>query len=151
VHLNGEDLRYKRKQARIVPRAGLVVVLAAALLAVHDCAVLQVAALEQTVLGGPVGPAVQAPPVVLPVGAVLGVFLGPVAVRGHAEPAGEAALVLPSVGPAFHIIHEHAAADDTDAVEGPSIPYDRRHATFVLLISVPCHLTNRVIGGLRPS
>jgi hypothetical protein len=47
-----------------------------------------------------VGIAVQAPPVVLPVGAGLGVGLVPVGPRGHAEPAGVAVPARPSVGPA---------------------------------------------------
>jgi hypothetical protein len=64
------------------------------------------------------------------VGAVLGVDLGPVGPRGHAEPAGVAVAVLPSVGHAI-IISEHAAAEDADAVEGVPIPYDRRHAAAV--------------------
>ena len=90
------------------------------------------AALEQAVAGEPVVPANQAPPVELPVGAVLGVDLAPVGVRSHAEPAGVAVRALPSVGPAAILnISEHAAAVDADAVEGVPVPYDRRHATFV--------------------
>ena len=83
--------------------------------------------------------------------AVLGVFLGPAGARGHAEPAGVAVLALPSVGVAILIIGEHVAAEDTDAVVGVPIPYDRRHATSGRLTSVPCHLTNRIVGDLVPS
>jgi hypothetical protein len=133
AHLDLADVRYQRKQARIVRRADLVVVLAGAV-GVHVCLVLQPAALEQAVLGVPMGVAAQAPPVALPVGAMLGAFLEPIDPRDHAEPAGVAVPVLPSVGVGHSVIlilvSEHAAAEDTDAVEGVPIPYDRRHAMF---------------------
>ncbi len=117
AHLDRGDLRYQRKQARIVRRAGLAVVVAAAV-GVHFCGVLHPAALEQAVAGAPVGMADKVPPVEVTVGAVLGVALVPVGVREHAEPAGVAVLALPSVGVAILIISEHAAAEDADAVEG---------------------------------
>ncbi len=97
AHLDGGDLRYQCKQARIVPRAALVVVLAVAV-GKHVCVLILLAALEQVVAGVPVGMADQVPPVPLPVGAVLGVFLWPFGPREHAEPAGVAVPVLPSVG-----------------------------------------------------
>jgi hypothetical protein len=130
AHLDRGDLRYQRKQARIVRRAVLAVVHAAAA-GVHDCVDLRLAALVKAVPDVPNGIAVQAPPVVLPVGAVLGVDLGPVGPRGHAEPTGVAVPALPSVGPIILIIREHAEAVGANAVEGASIPYDRRHAMFV--------------------
>jgi hypothetical protein len=58
------------------------------------------------------------------------VLLGPAEPREHAEPAGVAVLELPSVGPAI-LTSEHAAAGDTDAVDGVPCPYDRRHAATV--------------------
>ena len=76
AHLDRGDLRYQRKQARIVRRAGLAVVVAVAV-GGHECAFLRLAALEQEVAGVPVGSAAQEPPVALPVGAVLGVDLDP--------------------------------------------------------------------------
>ncbi len=86
------------------------------------------------------------PPVPLPVGAVIGVVL-PVGPRGHAEPAGVAVPVLPRVGHSVILItSEHAAAEDTDAVVGPPVPYDRRHATFVSLLFGTCDQTNRLMG-----
>ncbi len=91
AHLDRRDKRYQRKQAQIVPRAALVVVLAAAV-GKHVCVLILLAALEQAVDGVPVGMADQVPPVALPVGAVHGVFLGPVGPREHAEPAGVASL-----------------------------------------------------------
>jgi hypothetical protein len=119
AHLDRGDLRYQRKQARIVRRAVLAVVLAAAV-GEHACGLLPLAAaLEQDVEGVPVGRAAQEPPVALPVGAVLGVDLGPVVgPREHAEPAGVAVLALPSVGRAFLIVSEDTAAVDADAVTG---------------------------------
>ena len=63
------------------------------------CGVRILAALVQAVLGVPAGIAVQVPPVVLPVGAVLGVDLGLIAVSAHAEPAGVAVPVLPRMVP----------------------------------------------------
>jgi hypothetical protein len=131
AHLDRGDLRRQRKEARIVQRAALVVVRAVAV-GVHDCVVLPCAALEQAVAGVPVGIAFEVPPVVLPVGAVLGVDL-PVA-RDHGEPAGVAVPVLPSVGPAAILISEHAVAVDTEAVVGAPMPHDRRHAATVSLL-----------------
>ncbi len=138
AHLDRGDLRYQRKQARVVRRALVVGVLDGAV-GGHGCELLHLAALPQAVAGVPVGIAAKVPPVELPLGAVLGVFLGPVVPREHAEPAGVAVPVLPSVGPAaiLIIMSEHAAAVDTDAVVGVPISYDRRHATFVWPISVP--------------
>ena len=80
AHLDRGDLRYQRKQARIVRRAGLAVVPAVAP-GVHVCVLLRLAALVQALVGVPAGIAVQVPPVVLPVGAVLGVVFGTVGVR----------------------------------------------------------------------
>jgi hypothetical protein len=57
------DLRYQRKQAWIVRRAVLVVVLAVAA-GGHVCIVIQRATLVQEVAGAPVGIAEQVPPVV---------------------------------------------------------------------------------------
>ena len=121
AHLDRGDLRYQRKQARIVRRAVLAVVQAAAV-GEHECGVLRLAALVQPVAGAPVVPVVHVAAVVIPVGVVLAVdlALGP---RGHAEPAGEAAPVLPSVGNET-VIDEDAVAGDTSAVEGaPSADY----------------------------
>ncbi len=137
AHLDRGDLRYQPKQARLVRRAVLAVV-PAATVGPHECAVLLLAiALEQAVGGVPVGIAVQAPPVALPVGAVLGVVLGPVGPREHAEPAGVAVPALPSVGRNAIMMFEHAAAIDADAVEGVPCPYDRRHAATCGLYRAP--------------
>jgi hypothetical protein len=107
AHLDRRDLRYQRKQSRIVRRAAPAVVIIAAVGGLI-CGVLLLAALVQAILDAPDGNAVQVPPVVLPVGAVLGVDLVPAGRRGHAEPAGIAVLVLSSVGPAI-LTSEHAA------------------------------------------
>jgi hypothetical protein len=136
AHLDRADQRYQRKQARVVRRADLPVVRAAAVGA-HACVVLLLAAaLVQAVPGVPEGRAEQVPPVAPPVGAVLGVFLVPVGRREHAEPAGVAVPALPSVGHAI-LISEHAAAFDADAVVGVPIPYDRRHAATSGLYLAP--------------
>jgi hypothetical protein len=129
AHLDRRDLRYQRKQARIIRRA-LVVVVNAGAVGGHACVGLVFASLVQAVVGAPGGMAVHVPPVELPVRAVLSVFLGPAGPREHAEPEGVAVPVLPSVGHAI-IISEHAAAEDADAVEGVPFPYDRRHAATV--------------------
>ncbi len=133
AHLDRGDLRYQRKQARVVRRAGHVVVHAVGAVDGHECVLLLPAALVQAEVGVPVGIAAQVPPVALPAGAVLGVGLVPVGPRGHTEPAGVAVPVLPSVRPAM-LISEHAAAEDADAVEGVPSPYDRRHAAAVSLV-----------------
>ncbi len=120
AHLDRGDLRYQRKQARIVRRAGAPAVVAVTAVGGHFCVLL--AALVLAVVGA-VGIVGQVPPVALPVGAVLGVGLGPAGVREHAEPARVAVLALPSVcHNAKLIISEHAAAEDADAVEGVPIP-----------------------------
>ncbi len=126
AHLDRGDLRYQRKQARVVRHAGLAVVIAGAV-GEHACGHLWLSALVQAVEADPVGNAVQVPPVERPVGAVLGVVLGPIGVRGHAEPAGVAVPALPSVGGCNTIllISEHAAAEDTDSVTVVPFPYDR--------------------------
>ena len=148
AHLHRGDLRYQRKEARIVRRADHAVVPATAV-GGHGCAFLQLAAaLVHAVAGLPAGPAGQPPSVVLPVGAEFGVDLVPVVLREHGEPAGVAVPVLPSVAPIAILIFKHAAAVDTDAVVGGPIPYDLRHAMFVSPISVPRHRTNGVVGDL---
>ncbi len=85
AHLDRGDLRYQRKQARIVRRAGLAVVRAVGAVGGHACVLLPLAALPQAVDGVPAGQAVRVSPVVLPVGAVLDVDLGPVGVRDIAN------------------------------------------------------------------
>ena len=128
AHLDRRDQRYQRKKAPFVRRAGPVVVAAVAV-GVYFGVLLRHAALLPCVAGGPAGIAGQDPAVLLPVGAVLGEFLGPGMVRGHAKPAGVTAPDLPNVSPAaiLTLISEHAAAEDADAVEGVPILYDRRH------------------------
>ncbi len=80
------DLRYQRKQARVVRRADLAFVRAGAV-GGHACVHVWLSALVQAVVGAPVGGvAAQNPPVPLPVGAVLGVFFVPVGVRGMPSP-----------------------------------------------------------------
>ena len=74
AYLDRGDQRYQRKQARIVRRADFAVILAAAV-GGNKCGFLLPAALPKAVAGGPVAIAVQVPPVVQPVGAVLGVVL----------------------------------------------------------------------------
>jgi hypothetical protein len=94
AHLDQGDLLYHRKQARIVRRAVLVIVIAVAVVG-HQCDGLLRAALEQAVDGVPVGIWYIYRPSYSPSGGVLLVPVGP---REHGEPAGVAVLVLPSVG-----------------------------------------------------
>jgi hypothetical protein len=89
--------------------------------------------------------AAQPPPIELPVGTVLGIFLGPVGER-HSKPADVAVPALPGVCPTAILNSEHAAAEDTAAVEGVSSRIDRRHAATVSLVfdrpgtNTPCSL-----------
>jgi hypothetical protein len=79
AHLDRGDLRDQRKQARIIPRAVFAVVLPAAA-GVHDCFVLLLPALVQAVDFVPKEHDQDfglIPPVELPVGAMLGIFLVP--------------------------------------------------------------------------
>ncbi len=106
---------YHRKQARIVRRAVLVIVIAVAVVG-HKCDGLLRAALEQAADGVPVGIWYIYRPSYSPSGGVLLVPVGP---REHGEPAGVAVLVLPSVGnnAILILMSEDAAAEDTYAVE----------------------------------
>jgi hypothetical protein len=106
--LDGSYPRYQRQQAWIVPSAFLVVVVALSESRVHNPSFLFVpATLEQNVSGPTV--AVQVPPVILSVGAILGVDLVPLADVEHAEPACMPVPNLSGVGnPA--LIFEHAVA-----------------------------------------
>ena len=110
------------------------------------------ATLDQAVRGASVGNADQASPVALPVGAVLGVYLGPAGQRGHAEPTGVAVSVLPSEGYSviLIVVSEHAAAEDTDALEGVPISYDRRHATTGLALIRLLRPIPQTNGTTRP-
>jgi hypothetical protein len=121
-------LLYHRKQARIVRRAVLVIVIAVAVVG-HKCDGLLLAALEQAVDGVPVGIWYIYRPSYSPSGGIC-VSVGP---REHGEPAGVAVLVLPSVGnnAILILMSEYAAAEDTYVVGGVPCLYDRRHAPFV--------------------
>jgi hypothetical protein len=54
AHLDRGDLRYQRKQARVVRRAGLAMVRAVAV-GEHVCVLLALATLVQAVAAGPAG------------------------------------------------------------------------------------------------
>jgi hypothetical protein len=118
------------------------------------CFVLRLAALVQELGGVPDGRAAQAPPVVLPVGPVLGVGVEHVGARGHAEPAGVAVLALPSVGHKAMLIREHAAAQQRPKTLMPwkvSPYYDRIMQRSSPFSSAPATKTNRLMGQTASS